>query len=233
MQLSVVIPVFNEAKLIASTLAKTSNWLEKKFTSFEIIVVDDASTDGTLEIVKKIPDIKVLVNLTNHGKGYTVAKGMRAAQGDLVLFMDADNATTIVELDKLLPYTKKYPIIIASRALAQSKVHQYQHWLKVSLGNLGNTLIRLVLNLSIRDTQCGFKLFNRSAIKVFDKLTINRWGFDFELLFIAKLYNIAVKEVAVDWADSEQVSKVTPASYIKTLLHVFKVRINHLLNKYK
>jgi len=233
MQLSVVIPVFNEAKLIASTIAKTKVWLEKKFISFEIIVVDDASTDDTLEIIKNIPYVKILRNLTNHGKGYTVSKGMRVAQGDLVLFMDADNSTSIVELDKLLPYAKKYPIIIASRALSQSKIHQHQHWFKVSLGSLGNILIRLVLGLFIRDTQCGFKLFRRNTLKLFDKLTIDRWGFDFELLFIAKLYNFTVKEVPVNWSDSEQASKVTFISYAKTLFHVFKVRINYLLNKYK
>jgi dolichyl-phosphate beta-glucosyltransferase len=232
MQLSVVIPVFNEEKKIVDTVSQTSSWLEKKFKNFEIIIVDDASTDNTLEIIRKIPKVKVLRNLTNHGKGYTVAKGMKAARGEMVLFMDADNSTNIKELDKLLPFLVDYPIVIASRALAQSQINRRQNIFKVSLGRLGNLLIRSILILPIRDTQCGFKLFRRSTLGLFDKLTINRWAFDFELLFIARLHNFKIKEVAINWTNDPN-SSVTFAAYIQTMYQVFKVRINHFLNKYK
>ncbi|MBT4516824.1 glycosyltransferase family 2 protein [bacterium] len=232
MQLSVVIPVFNEAKTIVDTVAKISDWLTARFKNFEIIVVDDASSDSTLEIIRNIPDIKVLRNLTNHGKGYTVAKGMRVTRGEMALFMDADNSTSIEELEKLLPHLDQYPIVIASRAMSQSRIHKSQNFLKVTLGRLGNLLIRSILSLPIRDTQCGFKLFRHSALSLFDKLTIDRWAFDFELLFIAKLHNFKIKEVPVSWTNNAN-SRVTTAAYFQTLCQVFKVRINHLLNKYK
>ena len=232
MQISVIIPAYNEEGVIADTIKEIRGFLQDNFESFEIVVVDDKSTDSTLNIIQSLADVRAVKNIKNHGKGYSVAKGVKVAKGDLILFMDADNSTSIEELEKLLPHLDQYPIVIASRAMSQSRIHKSQNFLKVTLGRLGNLLIRSILSLPIRDTQCGFKLFRHSALSLFDKLTIDRWAFDFELLFIAKLHNFKIKEVPVSWTNNAN-SRVTTAAYFQTLCQVFKVRINHLLNKYK
>jgi dolichyl-phosphate beta-glucosyltransferase len=231
MQISVIIPAYNEEEVIADTLKEVRGFLQENFSSFEIIVVDDKSTDSTLNIIQTLPDVKVVKNLKNHGKGYSVAKGVKASQGDLVLFMDADNSTRIVELKKFLGQNKDYPIVIGSRGLKDSDVQIKQNPIKAFLGKAGNMLIRILVAPKISDTQCGFKLFNEESKSLFDKLTIERWGFDFELIFLARKYNLKVKEVPVVWRNNFD-SKVTWLGYVSTLLQVFKVRWNNILGKY-
>lgn len=228
MDLSIVIPSYNEAKLIVSTIASARVAAAKHFQNFEIIVVDDCSTDNTLEILKKIDNIRILRNLKNHGKGYSVKKGVLASKGDKILFMDADNSTPVeTEFKKLLEQTKDCPIVIGSRALRDSDIQVRQNIFKVLLGKLGNLLIRSILGLKIHDTQCGFKLFDKSAKKIFEKLTIETWGFDFELMFLAQKYDIKVKEVPIIWRNRKE-SKVRWYSYPETFYQVFKIRLNNL-----
>lgn len=228
MDLSIVIPAFNEAKLIEKIIDRVKKTVVRFFTDFEIIVVDDKSTDGTLQILRQIQGVRVLRNLKNHGKGYTVRKGVLASRGNKILFMDADDSTPIAtELAKLLAYAKDYPIVIGSRALPGSDVQVRQNIIKVFLGKSGNLLVRTILNLSIHDTQCGFKLFDKSAKKLFEKLTIETWGFDFELMFLAKKYQLPVKELPVVWRNRAE-SSVRWYSYFITLYQVLKVRLNNL-----
>lgn len=231
-EISVVIPTYNEEAKIGDTLKSVLAYLAKNFASFEVIVVDDGSYDHTLPEVKKYPQVKILKNLVNHGKGYTVKKGVLASQGKLILFMDADNSTDISELAKLQPYINDFPVVIASRAANQAQVMQRQNLLKVFLGRIGNKLIKYTLGLKINDTQCGFKLFQAQTKILFEKLSIDRWGFDFELLFLAKIFHYPVKEVPVTWYN-RLASRVTALAYLQTLAQVFQVRINYLLNKYR
>jgi len=231
MEISVIIPCLNEAKVIAKTLKEVQNFLQNNFSQFEIIVVDDGSKDKTLEIARKFTGVKILRNLTNRGKGYTVAKGVRESKGKLILFMDADNSTAITELVKLQPFIKEYSIVIGSRALPESVIKQEQSKIKVWLGRSGNILIRLLLTPGIQDTQCGFKLFDHSVKKIFEKLTISRWGFDMELLFLARKNGLKVKEVPIIWQNNTD-SRVTSWTYFQVLGQVFKIRINYLLKKY-
>lgn len=231
MQLSVIIPSFNEAKVIASTLKEVNDFLQQNFQSFEIIVVDDNSTDSTLKILESMPSLKILRNLKNHGKGYTVAKGVRAAQGDWILFMDADNSTRISELGKFWPLSRDYKILIASRGLPDSEIKVSQNAFKSSLGRAGNLLARWLLGLKLKDTQCGFKLFHRDTKFLFEKLTVTRFAFDFELLFLAKKYNFKVQEVPISWSNDFD-SKVKWHSYFESLWQVLKVRFNDYLGKY-
>ena len=232
MEISVIIPAFNEEAVIGNTVKEIKDFLSANFYSFEIIIVDDASSDRTLEIVNQLKNIRVLRNLTNHGKGYTVAKGVQVARGEMILFMDADNSTPIKELKAMLPYIEDYHLVIGSRALSDSVILKRQSFIKVWLGRSGNFLIQLFILPGIKDTQCGFKLFRKEIKSLFDKLTIDDWGFDFELLFLARRHNFQIKEVPITWTNNEQ-SKVTLFGYIKTLVQVFKVRANHLFKKYK
>ena len=130
MEISVVIPAFNEAKVIKDTVVDIKDFLKNNFSNFEIIVIDDKSRDRTLEIIKSIEGIKVIANLKNHGKGYSIKKGMKNAKGDLLLFMDADNSTNISELKNFLPQIKDNHIVIASRGLEESKVQLSQSVIK-------------------------------------------------------------------------------------------------------
>lgn len=231
MEISVVIPAFNEAEDIQRTVLEVQSYLKNHFSSFEIIVVDDKSTDRTLEIIQSIDGIRVLRNLKNHGKGYTVAKGMKNALGDLLLFMDADNSTKISELHNFLSELKDYDLVIASRGLKDSKVTVSQNFLKTSLGKMGNFFSRILIDRNIRDTQCGFKLFKKSAQHLFDRLTIEGFAFDFELIFLARKYKFRVKEMPVVWVNNFN-SAVRWYDYPKTMLNLIGIRINNLLGKY-
>lgn len=231
MDISVVIPAYNEERVIVKTIEEVRSFLKNNFSSFEIIVVDDKSTDRTLEILKQIPDIVLRRNLKNHGKGYTVAKGVAVARGNWVLFMDADSSTNIGELKKFLPYVDDYDLIIGSRALNDSDVRVRQNIVKVFLGRAGNLLIRMLLAPNVKDTQCGFKFFRNKLKILFDKLTIEDWGFDFELIWLARKNDFKVKEVPVVWVNNFD-SKVKWYNYPKTLAQVFLVRINNLKGKY-
>ena len=222
MQISVVIPCYNESQVIVETVKKIKSFLIKNYSDFEIIVVDDKSTDNTLEIVSQINNIKVLRNLKNHGKGYSVKKGVRAARGEWILFMDADSSTDISELNKLSKYQDKYKLIIGSRALPDSDVKIKQSLFKILLGKLGNLLVRTIL---VTDIHTDLK-------NLFNKLTISDWGFDFELIWLAKKNNFKIKEVGIIWYNHQD-SKVKWYAYLITLTQVFKVRLNILINKYK
>ncbi|MCB9802585.1 glycosyltransferase family 2 protein [Candidatus Nomurabacteria bacterium] len=232
MEISVVIPAFNEEKVILQTLTEVKFFLLKNYQSFEIIVVDDKSTDRTLDLLENFSEIKLLKNQKNHGKGYSVAKGVKAAKGEWILFMDADNSTKIKELNNFKPDLEENDLLIASRAVAGAKIIDSQAKWKVIFGRLGNKLIQILLLPGIQDTQCGFKLFRSELKGIFEQLTIEDWGFDFELLFLARKKNFKIKELPVEWLNNQD-SKVKFSTYFKTILQVLKVRVNYFLNKYQ
>lgn len=231
MQISVVIPAYNEQKVIADTIDQVRNFLRSNFSEFEIIVVDDKSTDSTLHILQSREDIRLVRNLRNHGKGYSVAKGMKKAKGEWMLFMDADNSTRITELTNFLKYKNDYPIIIGSRGLKDSDIRVSQNILKVFMGKIGNMVSRILIDKNICDTQCGFKLFARHTQFMFDKLSISGFAFDFELLFLAKKFDFKIKEVPVVWYNNAD-STVRWYDYPKTFTQVLKIRLNNILGKY-
>lgn len=235
--LSVVIPAYNESSRIKNTVIKCSGYLKKKNISHEIIVVDDGSKDETCavveEISKKLPNI-ILVKLPqNKGKGGAVQKGMEVAKGDIRLFMDADGSTPIEEIERLLPHLDSYDIIIGSRALNDSHIARSQPWYRRFSGKFGNIIVRLLFGLHLYDTQCGFKLFNkRSAELLFPKLTLNRFGFDIEILALGNKYGFKIKEVPVNWEHRED-SKVSLLDYLDVLISVFKVKFWMLFGLYE
>jgi len=220
--ISVVIPAWNEGRQISVTIHVVAGFFKAQNWPYEIIVVDDGSTDTTADQAE-VAGVKVISHTTNRGKGAAVCSGVAAASGELVLIYDADCSTPISEVVKLLPWVEHYPIVIGSRAITGSNVTVSQVWWKQSLGRLGNKLIKIVLGLPFADTQCGFKLFAKSALPLFSKLTLDRWGFDFELLTAARQNHIAVREVGVTW-HNDATSSVTSGDYLRTLREVFTVR---------
>lgn len=226
MELSVIIPAYNEDSVIEATVQEVLVYLREHVRSYELLVVDDGSTDRTAAIVGAIPGVTVLHYGRNRGKGFAVRYGVLAAKGDLILFMDADNSTKIHELSHFLKEIKDYDIVIGSRALSGSHIQVHQNRFKRSLGRLGNRLIRMVLGVPFEDTQCGFKLFRVATRSIFEQQTIDRWGFDFELLYLAYHQGFRIYESPVRWENNFD-SKVSPWSYPKTLLELLSIRIRH------
>lgn len=234
--LSVIIPAYNEADKISATLLDIDKYLSKQKYSYEILVVSDGSTDNTAQVVKKmqelVKNLKIIDNEKNHGKGYVVKQAMLEARGKYRLFMDADNSTTIDHLDKFWPEIKKHDIVIGSIEIKGAKIKEtaacYRRW----LGKIAKYIIRIITGLwEIKDTQRGFKLFSEKSVKkIFPKQTLVRWGFDFEILVIAKKFGFKIKEVPVVWENPP--GKVTLSSYFKTFWELLKIKYNLIIHKY-
>lgn len=233
--LSVVVPAYNEEKRIGQTLIAVDKFLTDKGFSFETLVVSDGSHDQTASIVegyaKMMSHVRLLANKENHGKGHVVRQGMVEAHGTLRLFTDADNATPIEELDKLLPYIKQetgggeYDVVIGSIGLKESEVEKGESGVRALAGKMANLLIQIMVLPGIHDTQRGFKLFTANAAQeIFSRCRIDRWGFDIEALAIARKMGYRIKEVPIRWIHQEG-SKVKASAYINTLLDLLRIRI--------
>lgn len=213
--LSVVVPAYNEEKRIESTLQQLVSHLQNHFPAFEIIVVDDGSTDATAEKVRQAATANHRIVLhrlpENRGKGFAVRAGMLLASGDAVLFTDADLSTPVEEIDMALAELRQgFPVVIASRRHPQSVIARRQSWPRELLGRAFNKVIRLVLSLPFKDTQCGFKCFTGAAAKaIFARATIDTFSFDVEVLMIAMALGFSIKEIPVRWTDAPG-SKVRP-----------------------
>jgi dolichyl-phosphate beta-glucosyltransferase len=210
----VVIPAFNEETRIGDSLKKVTTFLDGRDIPFEILVVDDGSTDATESVVKHFADsdrrVKLITNDRNRGKGYSVRRGVQASKGDVVLFSDADLSTPIEEYDRLLPHLKTHDLVIASRSLAGSNVIVHQAFYREMMGRIFNIIVQVMLVRGIIDTQCGFKLMTRRAASdIFARTRIDSFSFDVEMILVAKKHGFAVIDVPVQWKDSRG-SKVHP-----------------------
>lgn len=231
---SIIIPTYNEEKRIENTLIRIVSYLSQKFgADYEIIIVDDNSEDKTVEIVKKLcrenEKIKLLVNEINLGKGYSVRRGILSAEGNYLLFSDADLSTPIEELEKLFYWLQRgYDIAIASRSLKESKILAHQPLYREMMGKIFNRLVKLWCLPDFVDTQCGFKLFKKEvAKKIFSLSKINRFAFDVEVLYLAKKNNYSIEEVPVRWIDSPA-SRVHPLfDSLKMLLDLIRIKFLH------
>ena len=229
--LSIVIPAYNEERRLPSTLDAVFTWLDNScHRDAEVLVVDDGSTDDTAPLVEKRmlqePRLRLLRNPGNRGKGYAVRHGVLEAQGDWILFSDADLSAPIEELPHLLSAAEKgnFAIAIGSRALDRSLigVHQSQ-WREVS-GIFFNQVMRLITGLPYADTQCGFKLFRREAARrIFPLQKLDGFSFDVEHLFVAKSLGIPAVEVPVRWNNVEG-TKVGIMQGIASFLDLLRIR---------
>lgn len=208
MTYSIVIPAYNESQRLGATLGKVLAYLRQQAWDAELIVVNDGSRDNTAEIVrafaKNNPAVRLVENPGNRGKGYSVRNGMLNARGDIVLFSDADLSSPIEEMPKLLEaLAAGADIAIGSRWLRAELQTQRQSLHRQLFGRIFNLLLRIILGLQFKDTQCGFKAFTRRAAQTILPLQrIERWGFDPEILFLARRFGFRVDEVPVRWGHS-------------------------------
>jgi dolichyl-phosphate beta-glucosyltransferase len=208
MTYSIVIPAYNEGKRLAPTLDKVLRYVRQQGWDAEVIVVNDGSRDNTAEIVRsfaeKEPSLRLVENPGNRGKGYSVRHGMLKARGEVILFSDADLSSPIEEMPKLLQSLEAgADIAIGSRWLRAELQTKRQSLHRQLFGRMFNALNRMILGLRFKDTQCGFKAFTRRATqKILPLQRIERWGFDPEILFLARKFGFQVDEVPVLWGHS-------------------------------
>jgi len=204
-RLSVVIPAYNEEARIENTLQRVVNYFDARGEPYEVLVVSDGSTDRTEALVQAFaqqhPQVKLLAYQPNRGKGHAVRYGILRAQGERVLFSDADLATPIEEYEKLLPYLEQgYEVAIGSRPLRESQLIVRQPFYREWAGRAFNKLVQLLAVPGIHDTQCGFKLFTgEAAHAIFSLCRLNGFSFDFEALYYARRLGYHIAEVPIRW----------------------------------
>lgn len=239
--LSIVIPAYNEEARLESSLRRIASFMAQKEWEFEIVVVDDGSTDRTAEIASNFErdnsgiDTRVLSNEENRGKGHSVRRGMLASRGKYALLSDADLSTPIAEFEKLekRAVSDRLDLAFGSRDVAGSRVLLHQSWIRENSGKMFNRLVRILTPLPFRDTQCGFKLFKmRTCRGIFKIQKIDRYAFDVEILVIANLWGLKMAEVPVNWSHSEGSKVNLLPDGPMMLLDLLKVRLNQLSGRY-
>lgn len=235
---SIILPAYNESARIGATLNQILAFVAEQHWHAEVIVVNDGSTDATADIVRSYsernPALRLLDNPGNRGKGFSVRNGMLHASGDLLLFSDADLSSPIEESIKLFAaLTQGADIAIGSRWLRPELQKQRQPLHRQVFGRMFNLALRIILRLKFRDTQCGFKAFTRRAAHaIFPLQQIERWGFDPELLYLARKFDFVVKEVPVAWSHREGTRIQPLRDGIRMLGEVFKIRWNAMRGRY-
>ena len=237
--ISVVIPCYNEEKTIQKNLLKVHNYLKDRFGVFEIIVVNDGSNDGTLKEIKKMEDdlhLRIIDNQENKGKGKVVKQGILESSCDLVMFLDADLGIPIEELQKFVPeFDRGYDIIIASRFVPGLRVIRPVLWHRQTMEKIFRLLrLAIICDRNVKDTQCGFKVFQRkAAMDIFSRVTVGRFAFDAEVIFIVNKLKYKIKELPISLQNP-------PNSHIRLFrdplnmaLDLLKIRLNAWRGKYK
>lgn len=236
-ELTIIIPSYNEELRLPPTLEKIAAYVHAANHTTEVIVVDDGSRDQTIAVAESfkgmIPSLRVVSNGQNRGKGYSVRHGMQEARGEVVLFTDADLSAPIDEVEKLLPALANHEVAIGSRAVDRSLITVHESPFREFAGIIFNKIVRAILWLPFVDTQCGFKAFRREPCKIiFEQQTIERFGFDPELLYLARHHGLRAIEIPVVWGHSDATKVSMMRDSIQMFIDVFIIRWNQLTGKY-
>lgn len=243
--LSIIVPAYNEEDRLPATLVRMEEYLNQRDFSHELIIVDDGSRDTTRQVVRDFAATRPWVRLVqydddkdrpvNRGKGYAVRQGVLASQGRDVLFSDADLSTPMEEMEKLLPLISsgECDIAIASRALPDSDLAVHQPWYREMMGRTFNRIVQRIIGTTIVDTQCGFKAFRgETARRLFSLALIDGFGFDTEIIFLARKFRYPVREIGVVWRHQDD-SRVNPLlAPLAMLREVLEVRLNDIRGAY-
>ena len=240
--LSVIIPSYKEGKRIGENLDHCIEYFSDKNYEYEFVIVVDGSPDDTAEIARsyqgKLKNLRVIENKENHGKGFVVRQGLLEAKGEYRLFFDADGSTAIEHLDKFLPeFENSYDVVIGSRDIEGAFIQIHQAKYKEVMGDMGNWAIRILLGLwQYPDTQCGFKMLSAKAAEaVASRMVVDRFGFDFELIVLAKKLGFKIKQLPVRWLNEEgsTVKLTGPNGYVQVLIDLWKTRVRLWMGAYK
>ncbi|KKR88127.1 MAG: hypothetical protein UU34_C0001G0124 [Candidatus Curtissbacteria bacterium GW2011_GWA1_41_11] len=237
-KLSLVIPCYNEEKRFSEGINHFLKFLKKQSYKWEIILVNDGSSDKTLNLLKefsrKNPELKVISYEKNTGKGFAILKGIKVASGKYILFSDVDHSVSIETINNFFKYFQEgYEVVIGSRRVKGAKFIKKQPLLRQLLGRGFSLLVRLFVDYKIKDTTCGFKAFEtKAAKKIFNKITIYDWAFDAEILYLCKKYNIDYAQVPVAWSDVRGSKVSVFRDVIRSLVGLLTIRLNDIQNKY-
>ncbi len=239
-ELSIIVPAYNEETLIISTLDGLQSYLSKRPEQYEIIVVDDGSQDKTPELVRQWQacnevGLRLLVNPQNMGKGYSIRRGVLESRGQFIIFIDADLPYRLEAIEKFLQALRNgCDLAVGSRVLPGSQVKGVPV-LRFISGQIFSLMVQTVLFAGLPDTQCGFKSFKADAAReIFRRLTVNGFGFDVEMLFVARKRKLTIRPVAVQMIDHRHRSRVRLlVDSFKMFANLFMVRWNDLRGKYK
>jgi len=231
------VPSFNEELRLPDSLERIAAYIYSSGRRTEVLVVDDGSTDRTAEVAAsfcgRIGNLRVLQNGENRGKGYSVRHGMLEARGETVLFTDADLSAPIEEADKLISALQQYDVAIGSRAMNRDLIEVHESAFREFAGIIFNRIVRVVLWLPFVDTQCGFKGFRRERCRIiFEQQRIERFGFDPELLYLARHHGLKSIEIPVRWSHSPATKINMMRDSIQMFVDVFTIRWNALLGRY-
>jgi dolichyl-phosphate beta-glucosyltransferase len=234
-KLSLVIPAFNEEKIIKATLDKVLNFLSKRRSGWEVVVVDDGSSDTTSKIVKNFSNLDVrLIRLAkNQGKGAAIRMGIKKSRGNYIIFSDADLSVPLKNIDKFLSRLEKSDVVIGSRRVKGAKILVHQHCLRETLGRGYTQLTKFVTGVNLSDFTCGFKGFTRrAAVDIFGRALIDRWAYDSEILFLAKKLGYKIAELPVSWKNREETRVVLGIDVLTSFSDLLKIRVNDILGRY-
>jgi dolichyl-phosphate beta-glucosyltransferase len=236
-ELSVIVPAYNEEERLPRTLERVNEYVRTLPFASEIVVVDDGSTDGTAQAVtalaKKIPSLRLVSNDRNRGKGFSVRHGMLEARGRVALFTDADLSAPIEEMQKLLSALESSDIAIGSRAVDRRLIEVHQSRWRELAGILFNWVMRLLTGLHFQDTQCGFKAFAMPKSRIiFEQQRIEDFGFDPEILFLAKRHGLRAVEVPVRWSHDPRTKVHVVRDSVRMFLGLLSIRWNALAGRY-
>lgn len=236
--LSIIVPSYNEELRLPPSLERIAAYAKDSARRIEVLVVDDGSSDKTAEVAAsfadRIPNLRVLKNGENRGKGYSVRHGMMEARGESVLFTDADLSAPIDQADLLIAALSQFDVAIGSRAVDRSLIAVHESKFREFAGIVFNRIVRIVLWLPFVDTQCGFKAFRRERCRViFELQTIERFGFDPELLFLARRNGLKAVEIPVRWSHSPATKISMMRDSILMFIDIFSIRANAIMGRYR
>lgn len=235
---SIIIPAYNEGARLGATLDRVLSYVSERGWDAEVLVVNDGSSDNTADLVgqraKMNAVLRLIENPGNRGKGYSVRNGMLKANGDILLFTDADLSAPIEQADKLFAEVESgADVAVGSRWLQPDLQAHRQSLPRQFYGRTFNLVLRILLGLKFKDTQCGFKAFRRAAAqKLFPLQTIDGWGFDAELLYVGDRMGMKVQEIPVVWSDAEGTRIHPLRDGLKMITEVLSIRWNALAGKY-
>lgn len=233
--LTVLVPCYNEGKIIKENLTEIISFLSKKKYLWEVVVVDDGSDDNSVSKIQELknPKLKLVNYKINRGKGGALKEGVGASSGEYIIFMDADLSVPVGTIDMFLQALETGQVVIGTRKIKNAKVLVHQPWLRENLGKGFTFITRIVTGVKVSDFTCGFKGFSIDAArKIFGHSLLARWAYDAEILFLARKYGYKISEVPVTWINRKDTRVKLGNAVVTSFIDLVKLKLNDWSGKY-